>query len=123
MAALIRRSRDLGFINDNQYTYLCIQVQRQGYRLREPTELDIKREQPSLLRDIIRAHVGELGYMTTGIAEMVITRVEEFRSLYGLDEAPSDPKIIRRAWAVPLDNSCARIALGIRPPRSKRFPA
>lgn len=97
MAALIRRSRDLAIINENQYVYLRIQLQQKGYRLREPAELDIKREQPLLLRDIIRAHTKELGFGLTEIAEMVNMRPDEFRSFHGLNEAPNGLRIVRRA--------------------------
>ena len=39
MAALIRRCRDLEIINENQYTYLMIQIQQRGYRLRSQLNL------------------------------------------------------------------------------------
>lgn len=97
MAALIRRSRDLSIINENQYTYLRIQIQQRGYRLREPRELDIKREHPTLLREIIRAHTQELGFAISEVSAMVSMGVEEFRAFHGLNDTPSGLKIIRRA--------------------------
>lgn len=86
MAALIARARELDVINENQYTYLRIQLQDKGYRLREPAELDIQREQPSLLSEIIQAHVQNLGFGLTEIADMVNMRLAEFRDYHNLNE-------------------------------------
>lgn len=96
MAALIHRAEDLGVINHNQYVYLRIQLQQKGYRFREPAELDIPREQPSLLTEIIRAHVRDLGYGYTEIAQMVNMEPAEFRQLHRLDEGSAGLRLVAK---------------------------
>ena len=97
MAALIERAKDLKIINENQYVYLRIQLQQKGYRLREPAELAIPREEPTLLKEIIEAHVRDLGFGITDIANMVNLQPHEFRSLHRLDERSKGLKIVRRS--------------------------
>jgi len=85
MAELLQRSLDLGVITQNQFVYLRIQLQQKGYRFREPAELDIARERPTLLREIIQEHVRVLGFGYSELAEMVSMSPTEFRSYHGID--------------------------------------
>jgi Zn-dependent peptidase ImmA (M78 family) len=71
MAALLRRARDLGVIDEGRYRYLNVEMSRRGYKRREPAELDLDPERPSLLRDIIEFHRRELGYSVEEIAKLV----------------------------------------------------
>jgi hypothetical protein len=48
--------------------------------LREPVEL--VREQPTLLREIVRAHIRELGYTTSDLSRMLHMNVDEFKNWY-----------------------------------------
>ena len=86
IAALIERALHLGIINGNQHLYLRMQLQRMGYGRREPAELDIPREQPSLLKEIIRAHISELGFGYSDLAAFVNMNAAEFRDFHGTDE-------------------------------------
>jgi Zn-dependent peptidase ImmA (M78 family)/DNA-binding XRE family transcriptional regulator len=85
MAALIYRAHELEMINDNQHAYLRIQLNQKGYGRREPVELDIPREKPTLLREIIQAHIKELGFGVSDIARMVNMTTSEFREFHNLD--------------------------------------
>ena len=85
MAALIEQAHNLAVINDNQHVYLRMQLQRMGYRHREPAELDIPREKPSLLTEVIQAHVNQLGLGYSDIAQMVNMMPSEFKSFYQID--------------------------------------
>jgi Zn-dependent peptidase ImmA (M78 family)/transcriptional regulator with XRE-family HTH domain len=85
MAALIECAVDLGVINANQHVYLRMQLQQKGYSRREPAELDFPRERPTLLMEIIQAHVRELGFGVSDIARMVNMTTSEFRAFHGLD--------------------------------------
>jgi Zn-dependent peptidase ImmA (M78 family) len=87
MAALIEQAHNLGVMNNNQHVYLRIQLQKMGYGHREPAELDIPREKPSLLVEIIQAHVNQLGFGHSDIAQMVNMMPSEFKSFYQLDTA------------------------------------
>ena len=86
MAALMHRAKELKIINDHQFTYLRIQLQQKGYRTREPRELDIPREQPTLLLEIIRAHVRELGWGLNEISDSLALMGTEFKDYYALHE-------------------------------------
>ncbi len=83
--ALIENAFRLNIINDRQRHYLWVQLSSRGYRLREPIE--IAREQPSLLHDIIRAHIRELGFSISDMAQMLHLQVEEFTAWYPLDNS------------------------------------
>ncbi len=53
MGALLYRAKDLfGADFINQYDYLVKQMSRLGYRLREPSELDVPFEEPALLNKL-----------------------------------------------------------------------
>lgn len=86
MAALIERALELGVINQNQHVYLRIQLQQKGYGRHEPAELDFPRERPTLLTEIIQAHIKELGFGISDIARMVNMSASEFRAFHGFDE-------------------------------------
>ncbi len=53
MQALLYRASDLELITPNQKRYLLSQFNDMGIRRREPLELDIHKEQPKMLRDLI----------------------------------------------------------------------
>ncbi len=53
MQALLYRAADLELLTPNQKRYLLSQFNDMGIRRREPLELDISKEQPKLLRDLI----------------------------------------------------------------------
>lgn len=53
MQALLYRASDLELITPNQKRYLLSQFNDMGIRRREPLELDIAKEQPKMLRDLI----------------------------------------------------------------------
>ena len=54
MQALVRRARDVGAIDAGQYKSLMVQLSKNGYRTREPTNLDPPVERPSLLFDMVQ---------------------------------------------------------------------
>lgn len=53
MISILYRAHDLGIVSDNQKRYIEHQFNQMKIRRREPKELDIPREQPMLLRDLI----------------------------------------------------------------------
>ena len=54
MQALVMRARDLGAIDARQHKSLMVQLSRNGYRTREPANLDPPVERPSLLFDMVQ---------------------------------------------------------------------
>ena len=69
MAALLYRTDTLGLLGDQRRRYLW---SRMGpYRKREPVELDVAREQPRLLLEVVAAHQHALGFSTDELASML----------------------------------------------------
>lgn len=82
MQALVMRAYHLKTITEAQMRYLFIQFSQAGYRLREPEELDIPIEKPTVLRMLIDAHASELGFSPSEISQMLNLEEDEFRDLY-----------------------------------------
>lgn len=82
MQALIMRASSLKTISENQTRYLWLQMSKFGFRTREPVSLDIKIEQPSLLRELIQFHLTELKYSIQEICLILNMNPMEFRSMY-----------------------------------------
>ncbi|HLH43207.1 MAG TPA: XRE family transcriptional regulator [Bryobacteraceae bacterium] len=82
MQALVMRAYRLKTITEAQMRYLFIQFGQAGYRMREPAELDIPIEKPTLLKMMIDAHANELGYSAAEMSKILNLEEEEFRELY-----------------------------------------
>jgi Zn-dependent peptidase ImmA (M78 family)/DNA-binding XRE family transcriptional regulator len=82
MAALLKRATDLGKITVGHARYLWIQLGRMGYRKREPQELDIPIEQPTLLNELIDTYRQDLKYSTADLSALLTLHEPEFRSDY-----------------------------------------
>ncbi|MDF2437776.1 MAG: hypothetical protein K0Q95_2152 [Bacteroidota bacterium] len=80
MAALIRRGKDLGMINESRYKSLMIQLSRAGYRKSEP-EFDVKKETPTLIYQLIKVHLDELGFTSEELATLLCVTQSELNSL------------------------------------------
>lgn len=82
MAALLERARALATITQRQYIRLRSELSRHGYLRREPTELDVPAEHPTLLRAIVAFYVQQLGYGPDELAEVVRDRPHRVRATY-----------------------------------------
>lgn len=78
MGALIMRAKNLETLTENQYQYLWKQMAKLGYKKREPEELDFPKEVPTLLKEVIDAHIEELLYSEKELADFLCLRHEEF---------------------------------------------
>jgi Zn-dependent peptidase ImmA (M78 family)/transcriptional regulator with XRE-family HTH domain len=94
MAALLHRAHELTIIKKHQYTYLRIQLNQRGYRYREPAELDIPREHPTLLSEIIQEHVRLLDFGYSELADMVNMHAQEFYSYHQISRDPSGLRLV-----------------------------
>jgi len=57
---------------------------RRGYRIEEPIELNIMQEKPTLIKEIIDLHYGELGYVPQQLIELLAMNEEEYlKMVYG----------------------------------------
>ncbi|WP_152364939.1 helix-turn-helix domain-containing protein [Microlunatus speluncae] len=79
MAALLRRGRDLGRVNDTQYRALNIELSRAGYRTNEPVQ--VPREAPSLLSRIIQQRLRS-GEVVADLARSARMTEDEFVDVY-----------------------------------------
>jgi Zn-dependent peptidase ImmA (M78 family) len=82
MASLLYKAKQIGVMADNQYRYLFMQMSKYGYRKREPEYLDIPKEKPTLLKEIIEVHMKDLGYTIKDMSEMLCIYAEELENLY-----------------------------------------
>lgn len=80
MAALIKRSFDLGKIGESYYRKLFTQLGKFNYRTSEPVELPA--EEPTILRDIIGVHLKDHHYSTQELANMLALHENEFLAQY-----------------------------------------
>ena len=83
MISLLYRADDLGFLSDNQKRYLVQQFNDKKIRRREPVELDVAAEQPSLVRSWISDLKKKQKLDVTGLAAELHLNMDEFIELYG----------------------------------------
>jgi len=82
MAALLRRARDLGFIDGKRYTSLNIVMSGRGYKRAEPFEQHIKLGTPTFERELIDYHINDLHYSEEQLCNLLDMTVGEFRETY-----------------------------------------
>ena len=92
MAALLVRAGRVGAISPRQSQYLWMQISKAGYRTREPIQLDIPRETPRLLSNIINYHFTDNDFTADDVAELIGVHQQEFRQMY-LEEQPGEKKV------------------------------
>ena len=94
MQALLMRAKGLGYLSDNQNSYLWQQISARGWRTREPPELDFPHERPTVLNAIIKAHLADLGFTMSELSRLVPLHEPEFVKMYDLaEEATSKPRL------------------------------
>lgn len=85
MISILYRANDLGAITDNQKHYLVKQFNDLNIRRREPAELDIPRETPKLLRDIITKYKNKLKLSLNDMAAFFHLNVKDFLNQYSFE--------------------------------------
>lgn len=92
MQSLLYRAATLGYIQGNQERYLWQQFSMKKMRTREPPELDLAPESPTLVRKLFSLHLEQLGYSMGDLACIAALHEAEVVSMYGLGErAPKRP--------------------------------
>lgn len=92
IAALIRRARDLGRINDSRYRRLYMHLGRLGYRKNEPVNLP--HEEPTILLSVLDVHMREHGYTIKQLSDRVQSFELEFRSNYFGQQPQSGLRVV-----------------------------
>ena len=82
MQALLYRANDIGVITDNQKRYLINLFNSMNIRRREPAELDIARENPMKLRDMITNYKNKQRLNVKQLALFFNSNEDEFLSKY-----------------------------------------
>ena len=95
MAALLFQATKIGAVTANQSQYLWRQMSSMGYRRAEPPELDIKMEEPTVLPEIIKLHLENLGYGLSDLAEALRTSEDDLRALHPLPRTSSHLRVVK----------------------------
>lgn len=82
MAALLKRAADLNTITPRHARTLWMKMGKAGYRIREPIELDIPKEQPYLLSDILKVYLDDLEYSVHELAKLLHLLDKELSHMY-----------------------------------------
>jgi Zn-dependent peptidase ImmA (M78 family)/transcriptional regulator with XRE-family HTH domain len=83
MISLLYRADDLGLLTPNQKRYLLQQFNERKIRRREPLELDIEIEQPSLLRNLINHYIKEYEIGIKQMAAFFAIPINDYLDYYG----------------------------------------
>lgn len=82
MGALLERAKQLGTISATQYRYMRINFSKLHYNTKEPPELDFPVEKPTLLPQLIQAHIKDLGFNLEDLAKLLNLKPVECAQLY-----------------------------------------
>lgn len=82
IASLLKRAGTLRMITRRYEQHLWTEMGRHGYRMREPAELDIPREEPHLLFELFEFHSKHLGYSADEIGSALHFEPDELRRTY-----------------------------------------
>lgn len=82
MAALLKRARQLGVISQMTFVRILRVISANGWRRREPVELDLAPELPTLLAGLIAFHREQLGFGVGQLARVLHLLGGEVQRLY-----------------------------------------
>lgn len=85
MASLLVRAKNLERLSERRSTMLWKKFSALGYRTREPVE--ISREEPELVKELVRVHIEDLDYTADDLASSLDLFSDELRECY-LGERP-----------------------------------
>lgn len=94
MNAILTNAHKINAINDWQSRILRMEMAQSGItRLQEPAALNIPREEPSLLRNLLNFHLDDLNFSVNDLADLVGLFVPEFMRLYNPSRPSYSPKL------------------------------
>lgn len=91
MAAILKTASELKCITEGSARYLWVQLSSRGYRKREPVELDLQAEPPTLLGEIFEFYRRDLGYSPDDLARLLAVSMSDLRTWYPFAVRP-EPK-------------------------------
>jgi Zn-dependent peptidase ImmA (M78 family)/transcriptional regulator with XRE-family HTH domain len=95
MQSLLYRATTLGYVNDSQARYLWQQFSIRKWRLREPPELDLQPEAPTLVNKLLALHMERLGYTLQDLAAVTALHPTETARMYGLNQTSAKKPSLR----------------------------
>lgn len=95
MNAILKRAEDIRAIGAGRARSLWMQMAHAGYRTREPVELDVQGERPSLLRELVDTHLHDLGYSPADIRKLMLLNDGELYSFYLRDHSKPPLRAVR----------------------------
>jgi Zn-dependent peptidase ImmA (M78 family) len=95
MGALLERAKQLGTVNATQHRYMRVKFGSLHYNTREPAELDIPIEKPTLLPKLVNAHIKELRFDVEDLAKLLNLLPEECAKLYAPEFFSPGLRLIR----------------------------
>jgi Zn-dependent peptidase ImmA (M78 family)/transcriptional regulator with XRE-family HTH domain len=87
MASLVFVADRCGKLTTAQKNYLWQQFAMKKIRMSEPPELDFPREQPTILSNLLRLHIDNLGYKLADLGRILAMTTEELPKFYDLTNA------------------------------------
>jgi Zn-dependent peptidase ImmA (M78 family)/transcriptional regulator with XRE-family HTH domain len=84
MAAILHRANDLQMISDRYSRTLWMKIGQAGYKRKEPPELDLAPETPSLLQEIINVYCKHFGFGIPEFSEMLNAKEHDLIMLYNI---------------------------------------
>jgi len=82
MAALLKRALDLSVITHRQSRTFWMQMGKAGYRTREPVELDLPVEKPSLEKEIVDTYIEDMDYTISELGKLLCLSTKEVMNDY-----------------------------------------
>lgn len=82
MGAILVRSKSLGLITDNQSQYIWKQMSIRGFKTKEPFELNIAKEKPTLVNELLEFHLKTLGFTKSELSRVLNISEKEIDNLY-----------------------------------------
>jgi|CXWL01.1.fsa_nt_gi Zn-dependent peptidase ImmA (M78 family)/DNA-binding Xre family transcriptional regulator len=96
MAALLFRATELRKVSTPSSRFLWSQMSQRGLKRREPAELDLAPETPTVLRDIIDLHRTHYGYNIEDLAKALASNPSKLMATYQLELEPSPTRTTLR---------------------------
>jgi Zn-dependent peptidase ImmA (M78 family)/DNA-binding XRE family transcriptional regulator len=82
MISLLYRADDLGLLTPNQKRYLIQQFNQAKIRRREPVELDIAKEQPHLIHQMVVEYCNQEGLSLPQFTQVLALELDDYLELY-----------------------------------------
>lgn len=95
MQNLAYRAQSLGYITKEQGQYLWKQFNFHKIKLREPPELDIEPEIPTLAPRLFKLHLEQLGYTWDELCTSLSARETDLRRMYGIEDRKLHLRVVK----------------------------